>query len=92
MAILLLVSGVSLAQVKVYKKSSTYSGDVRFTFRDGKLYEGNSTYSGDVLATIRDNRVYEGNSSYSGDILFTMSDFVAIEEFVAIWHCVKYAY
>jgi len=51
---------------------------------------GVSSYNGDVIATIRSGKVYTGNSSYSGDIAFTIDDYVTIEEFVAIWHMVKY--
>jgi hypothetical protein len=36
--------------------------------------------------------VYTGNSSYSGDIAFTIDGYATIEEFVAIWHTVKYVY
>jgi hypothetical protein len=62
------------------------------TIIDGKIYKGTSTYSGDVIATIRDNKVYTGNSSYSGDISFSIDGYVTIEEFVAIWHAVKYSF
>ena len=62
------------------------------TIKDGKVYKGTSSYSGDVIATIRDGKVYTGNSSYSGDISFTIAGYVTIEEFVAIWHAVKYTY
>ena len=57
-----------------------------------KVYKGTSSYSGDVIATIRDGKVYTGNSSYSGDISFTIDGYVTINDFVAIWHAVKYYY
>jgi hypothetical protein len=60
--------------------------------KDGKIYKGTSTYSGDVIATIKDGKVYTGNSSYSGDIGFTIDGFVTIEEFIAVWHVVKYTF
>ena len=53
---------------------------------------GVSSYNGDVIASIRSGKVYTGNSSYSGDIAFTIDDNATIEEFVAIWHTVKYIY
>ena len=62
------------------------------TIKDGKIYKGTSSYSGDVIATIRSGKVYTGNSSYSGDIAFTIDGYATIEEFVAIWHTVKYVY
>jgi hypothetical protein len=77
---------------KVYKGSSSYSGDIIMTIRDGKIYKGTSSYSGDIIATIRDGKVYTGSSSYSGDISFTISGYATIQEFVAIWHALQYSY
>jgi hypothetical protein len=63
--ILLLVVSSSLgwtppslqAQTKVYKGSSTYSGDIFCTLSQGKVYKNTSTYSGDILLTIRDSKI-----------------------------------
>ncbi len=62
------------------------------TIKDSKIYKGTSSYSSDVIATIKSGKVYTGNSSYSSDIQFTIDGYVTIEEFVAIWHAVKYSY
>ena len=57
-----------------------------------KVYKGTSTYSSDIIATIKNGKVYTGTSSYSSDIQFTIDGYVTIEEFIAIWHAVKYSY
>ena len=56
---------------------------------NGKLYKGSSMEGPNVIATIRDGLVYSGGSLYTGHILFRISDFVTIEEFVAIWFAVN---
>ena len=55
-AVLLTVSAL-LAETKVYKGTSTYSGDCIVTFRDGRVYKGNSTYSGDCIMTFSGDRL-----------------------------------
>jgi hypothetical protein len=62
------------AQTKVYKGSSTYSGDILCTLSQGKVYKNTSTYSGDILLTIRDGKIYSGTSTYSGDVLYTIRE------------------
>ncbi|MDA0315625.1 MAG: hypothetical protein O3A40_10060 [Bacteroidetes bacterium] len=62
------------AQIKVFKGSSTYSGDILCTVSQGKDYSSTSTYRGDVLCTLRDGKIYEGTSPYSGDVLYTLRD------------------
>ena len=60
--------------------------------RDGKIYKGNSSYSSDVIANLKDGKVYSGTSSYSSDIQFSYDGNLTIEEFVAVWHAVKYSW
>jgi len=59
-------------EISVYKKSSTFSGDIVCTLRGNKLYKGTSTFSGDVMCTINGGKIYEGTSTFSGDILYTV--------------------
>ena len=44
------------------------------------------------MARIDNRKVYKENSTYTNDILFTLDGSVTIEEFMAIWHSVKYLY
>jgi hypothetical protein len=62
------------------------------TIRDGKIYSGTSVYTSDILATVRDGKVYKGTSVYTSDILFTIKGYLTIEEFVAVWYAVFYAW
>jgi hypothetical protein len=48
----------------VYEGTSSYSGDVLVTRKEGKIYKGNSRYSGDILFTM--------------DQVVRMEEFVAI--------------
>lgn len=62
------------------------------TIRDGKLFNGTSIYNSDVIANVKDGKVYSGTSSYNSDIEFSFDGNLTIEEFVAVWHTVKYSW
>lgn len=49
--VLLLPLGL-LAQSRLYRGNSTYSGNIIFTFDGRHIYRGNSTYSGNILYTL----------------------------------------
>lgn len=72
--------------------SGSYSTDILMTIRDGKLFKGTSMYSSDVIANVKDGKVYSGTSSYNSDIEFSFDGNLTIEEFVAVWHAVKYSW
>ena len=61
--LLALIPIFTIAQSRIYKGNSTYSGNILYTF-DGKyLYKGNSTYSGNILYTFDGKHLYKGNST-----------------------------
>ena len=78
--------------VKVYKGTGSYSSDIIMTIRDGKIFKGTSTYNSDVIANVKDGKVYSGTSSYNSDVEFSFDGNLTIEEFVAVWHAVKYSW
>ena len=86
------ILGVTDREVRVYKGTSRYTSDVVCSVRDAKVYRRTSTYTKDILLTVRKDRIYKGTSSYTSDILFTVDGNLTIEEFVAVWHAVRYIY
>ena len=82
-------AGATSLEVSIYKGTRHYRSDIVMTIRDGVIYRGTSNYNSDILATLCDGIVFSGRSSYRSDILFSFDGHLTVEEFVAVWHCVK---
>ena len=68
--ILLSIFSINLmANTYIYKGTSSYRSDIRFTW-DGKyLYKGTSQYRSDVILSYDGENIYKGTSTYRSDIL-----------------------
>jgi hypothetical protein len=73
-SLIFFISSQINAQVKVYKGTSSYSGDVICNISSGKVYKKTSSYSGDVICNVNGKNIFKGTSSYSGDILYNVTD------------------
>ena len=62
------------AQIKIYKGSYNFSGDVICNLNKNKIYKKNSSFSGDVICNIQGNKIYRKNSTFSGDIIYQVID------------------
>ena len=82
--LLTLIPIFTMAQSRIYKGNSTYSGNILYTYDGEHLYNGNSTYSGNILYTFDGKHLYKGNSTYSGNILYTFDGCIPIAVLVML--------
>ncbi len=76
-SLLLCVSGafgLDAREVRVYKGTSRFSGDVLCTVRDSKVYKERSIFHGDIICNVKDGVIYNKDRDFRSDILFTVKD------------------
>lgn len=83
--ILLSIFSINLmANTYIYKGTSSYHSDIRFTW-DGKyLYKGTSQYRSDVILSYDGENIYKGTSTYRSDILLSLGWAKLILRYIAI--------
>lgn len=72
--IIFIMNSLVIAQITVYKGTSTYSSDVICTVKDGNVYKKTSSYSSDILRHVSKKQVYKGNSNYISDVIYNIID------------------
>ena len=69
--ILLSIFSVNLmANTYIYKGTSSYRSDIRFTWDGKHLYTGTSQYRSDIICSYDGEYIYKDTSTYRSDILF----------------------
>ena len=79
------IFGLDAREVKVYKGTSIFSGDVLCTVRDSKVYKERAFFRGDIICNVKDGVIYNKDRNFRSDILFTVKDGVVYQGSSTSW-------